>query len=202
MLSIIAVHGLNPRGKDDEAHAFGTWTKDGRLWLRDDLKDLAPKARVFLYVYNSKLVFGGDKHNFVLMAKQLLDAIFTERKQCPTRPIILIGHSLGGLLIEQAIINAYQSHRYRPIKDAISTVMFFGTPHEGGNNSLVTIGSIAAKIARFVGAQQNPDIEQILAGGSLFTEIRQFNFQNRLLEFMIVSFWEGEGNVSGKSPCY
>ena len=147
-------------------------------------------------MYNSKLIFGGHKHNFVLAAKQLLEAVFGERKECPDRPIIFIGHSLGGLLIGQAIINVHQSHRYRPLKDAISTVIFFRTPHEGGNKALVDIGSAAAKVARFLGAQKNPDIEKTFVGGSLFSDIRQFYFQNRLLELMIVSFWEGEGDVS------
>lgn len=83
--SIIAVHGLNPWSKPDDEHAWDTWRKPagpgGRLWLRDDLKEKALAARVFLYQYDSKLLWGGDKASFVLKADELLEAIRLKRKK-------------------------------------------------------------------------------------------------------------------------
>jgi hypothetical protein len=84
-VDIIAVHGLNPWSKPEEEHAFDTWRKpvgpDGRLWLRDDLKDKAPEARVFLYQYDSKLIWGGDKAAFILKADEFLEAIRVQRRK-------------------------------------------------------------------------------------------------------------------------
>lgn len=228
------MHGLNPFGKGEEEHAWNTWTKpqgpNGRLWLRDDLKERAPAARVFLYQYNSRLLWGGDKANFVLKAEELLEAIRGERKkvcrrcassktpaneiQTPERRIIFIGHSLGGLLIEQALINAHNNKRYEPIKKATyvlssptikqpeadrhqssAGLVFFGTPHEGGKPTLVSIGSAAAKVTRWVDAQKDQHIEETLQAGSIFTEIHQHLFKNQLVDYPIISFWEAYGQV-------
>ncbi|KAH8703510.1 putative ankyrin repeat-containing protein [Talaromyces proteolyticus] len=198
-VDIIAVHGLNPWSKTDTQHAWDTWQKpaglNGRLWLRDDLKEKTPEARVFLYQYNSKLVWGGDKASFLLKADEFLEAIRLKRKKTPQRPIIFIGHSLGGLLIEQALVNSHNSRRYGSIEKATTGLVFFGTPHGGGNPTLVTIGSAAARVARVLGAQKSMDIEQTLQSGSLFTEILQHSFRNQLMNYQIVSFWEGKGNI-------
>ena len=53
----------------------------GRLWLRDDLPMVAPRSRVFLYQYNSTLVYGGDKGRFIDKANDLLEALRAERKK-------------------------------------------------------------------------------------------------------------------------
>jgi triacylglycerol esterase/lipase EstA (alpha/beta hydrolase family) len=52
-------------------------------------------------------------------ANQLLDEIYGERWQTDgSTPIILIGHSLGGILIKQALVNAWANEKYRGIKEA------------------------------------------------------------------------------------
>ncbi|KAH6669946.1 hypothetical protein B0J14DRAFT_640925 [Halenospora varia] len=51
-VDIIAVHGLNPRSRNDRDHAWDTWRKpsglEGRLWLRDDLPQHVPQTRRYL----------------------------------------------------------------------------------------------------------------------------------------------------------
>jgi hypothetical protein len=83
--SIIAVHGLNPRSKPDDGHAWDTWRKpegpSSRLWLRDDLPAKAPEARIFLYEYNSKLIYGGEKALFIQKADDFLEDIRIQRKK-------------------------------------------------------------------------------------------------------------------------
>ena len=79
------MHGLNPRSRPDEQHAWDTWRKpagpEGRLWLRDDLPKVAPRSRIFLYEYNSTLVYGGDKGRFIDKANDLLEALRAKRKK-------------------------------------------------------------------------------------------------------------------------
>ena len=88
LCSIVAVHGLNPYSKSDEQHAWDTWRKPagltGRLWLRDDLPKVAPQSRIFLYEYNSTLLYGGDKGRFIDKANDLLEALRAERKKVLT----------------------------------------------------------------------------------------------------------------------
>ena len=73
--SIILVHGLNPKSKDDEAHALNTWTENGRLWPRDALPKKLPDARISLYIYDSSAVYGGSQATFADKANELLETI-------------------------------------------------------------------------------------------------------------------------------
>ena len=94
--SIIALHGLNPRGTDNKQHAFDTWRKPsgpmGRLWLRDDLPKYTPNSRIFLYEYNSSLIFG-DRKRFFHSADELLEDIRSERISVSSYP----GHATPSL---------------------------------------------------------------------------------------------------------
>jgi hypothetical protein len=50
-LSIVAVHGLNPINV--ESYAYTTWTSDDKLWLRDFLPKVLPRARMLIFGYNA-----------------------------------------------------------------------------------------------------------------------------------------------------
>jgi len=117
------VHGLNPRSKKAEKHAWNTWREPqddtGRLWLRDDLPKSVPDARIFLYEYDSTAVYGVDRSTFIDKANELLEAIRIKQNDDEHKPLILLGHSLGGLLIEQALVNAHNNPKYSHIRDAV-----------------------------------------------------------------------------------
>jgi triacylglycerol esterase/lipase EstA (alpha/beta hydrolase family) len=193
MSSIIAVHGLNPRSKNDRDHAWDTWRKpsgsQGRLWLRDDLPQHVPETRIFLYEYNSTAVYGKDRDTFIGKANELLEAIRIERDDMESRPILLLGHSMGGLLIKQALINAHNNPKYTPIKDATTGLAFFATPHNGGDRVLVSLGGMVAKIATALGFQKGDDVLETLKSGSIFSEIMQQHWRHQLLKYEFVSFW-------------
>ncbi len=80
-VSIVAIHGLNPfNEQSEEDHALNTWRKPGGpLWLRDLLPEVAPNARVFLYVYNANPVFGASKERLVHRVDDLLDDLLDRR---------------------------------------------------------------------------------------------------------------------------
>jgi triacylglycerol esterase/lipase EstA (alpha/beta hydrolase family) len=193
MSSIVAVHGLNPRSKNDRDHAWDTWRKPsgfrGRLWLRDDLPQHVPETRIFLYEYNSTAVYGKDRDTFIGKANELLEAIRIERDDMESRPILLLGHSMGGLLIKQALINAHNNPKYTPIKDATTGLAFFATPHNGGDRMLVSLGGMVAKIATALGFQKGDDVLETLKSGSIFSEIMQQHWRHQLLKYEFISFW-------------
>lgn len=115
---------MNPKSKDDEAHALDTWTENGRLWPKDDLPKRLPDARISLYTYNSSAVYGGSQATFADKANELLETIKCDREDWEARPLILIGHSLGGILIEQALINARQDEGYQHIYAATYDLVY------------------------------------------------------------------------------
>jgi hypothetical protein len=74
--------------------------------------------------------------------------------------------------------------------------MFFGTPHGGGNTTLVHAGAISAKVARTLMAKPSTDLFKALEKDSVFTEhLREF-FRMQYENYQVVSFYERLSNVS------
>lgn len=198
--SIIAVHGLNPRSKSDADHAWDTWRTPagpaGRLWLRDDLPEHVPDSRIFLYEYNATAVYGKDRDTFIGKANELLEAIRVERDEDDTRPILFLCHSMGGLLVKQALINAQNNPKYTSIKTTTSGLAFFATPHNGGDEKLVSLGKMASKIATTAGFQKGDDVLEVLKSGSMFSDIMHEQWRHQLDKYDLISFWGGLDNVS------
>jgi hypothetical protein len=74
--------------------------------------------------------------------------------------------------------------------------MFFGTPHDGGDRTLVALGAAAARVASKLHVQPSNDIIEVLKSGSMFSDILGEHWRQQLLNYNIVSFWEGVGDVS------
>lgn len=136
--SIVAVHGLNPGSKSN--HGRRTWAvgegDDERLWLRDFLPSKVPEARILLFGYDSSVI-NGSKMHLTDHAKNLLNRLESKRTAAPERPILFIAHSLGGLVVKQAMVEARKTEN--PICVATYGMMFFATPHRGGN--MATFGT-------------------------------------------------------------
>ena len=65
------------------------------------------------------------------------------------RPLIFIGHSFGGLIIEQAVVQANSvGGRYEYLVKLIGGVVLLGTPHQGSKSQ--KWGSILANLANLV----------------------------------------------------
>ncbi|KAI5790603.1 P-loop containing nucleoside triphosphate hydrolase protein, partial [Peziza echinospora] len=150
---IVAVHGLN-------GDAYRTWTwkgpkKDDKevLWLRDLLPAEIQDARIFTYGYDSipTGVMSGVSTKYIHQhAQTFLEDLWAQRRGNEIkRPIIFIAHSLGGILVKQALIISSQSHaqhneKLRSIITSTYGIMFMGTPHTGSD--LARWGSVAESI--------------------------------------------------------
>lgn len=204
-VDIVAVHGLNPRSKSIADHAWDTWRKPsgekGRLWLRDDLPEALPEARIYLYEYDSTAVYGKDRGTFIDKANALLEAITLKRQNATQRPLLLLGHSLGGLLIKQALINAHNNERFTPIKDATVGLAFFATPHNGGDQTLVKMGDAVAKVAISLGFKRGDNILETLKSGSIFTDMQE-HWRHQLLNYDIRSFWGTLDNIAPRQSAH
>jgi Putative serine esterase (DUF676) len=201
LIDIFAVHGLNPTNKT--GHAFATWTKpEGHIWLRDDLPKSLPRARIYIAEYDSNPIFAG-RDRFILRASSLLEEIRVKRDEIDDekRPIIFIAHSLGGILVKQALVNARNNPKYGHLLEATSGLIFFSTPHAGGKDAMVRLGDIASKIARAVLFQSSNDTLEALKDGSMFSDILKEQFRHQLESYQIISFYERLGNVRASASC-
>ena len=74
-------------------------------------------------------------------------------------------------------------------------LVFFGTPHAGGNEALVTLGKTCARIVTALSTNPSNDIMEAVQLGSLFSDVLQENWRHQLTSYKIVSFYEGIGSV-------
>ncbi|KAJ5887721.1 hypothetical protein N7495_007762 [Penicillium taxi] len=132
-VDIIAIPGLG-------SHALGSWksTDSDEVWLRDFLPNDLPNIRVLLYGYDTTLPGSLSKQSIEDLGGTLLVHITAFRANDGTskRPIVLIGHSLGGLLIKELLIRARRrrSTTESDLSQACYGLLFFGVPNLGLRN--------------------------------------------------------------------
>lgn len=82
-----------------------SWTWKGELrnvnWLKDQdmLPSVVPKARVMVYSYDSKWHLDAPRTRLSIVGEDLIRSVHRHRQGHTDRPIIFIGHSLGGNVI-------------------------------------------------------------------------------------------------------
>lgn len=128
--SCIAISGLG-------SHAFGSWKdRDSHfMWLRDALPNHLQGARVLIYGYDSKLAESRSYQNLEDVAskfRQSLSVVLGGR--ISSRPLIFVAHSLGGLVLKQAMIEmASEDAPATELENFKATfaILFFGVPNQG-----------------------------------------------------------------------
>ncbi|KAL4921119.1 hypothetical protein BDW62DRAFT_198138 [Aspergillus aurantiobrunneus] len=184
---IVAIHGLNPKNK--ERHAERTWeSSNGKIWLRDFLPNQIPQARIFLFGYNSSVSIRSSSAGVREQAQNLLSRLWLERKGCEFRPIIFIAHSLGGIVVKEALVQAKLGHTYQSIRAATYGIAFFGTPHRGSH--LAKIGETMAKAVRAFLRTPNNTFINALKENDLYANELSANFGQLLEEYKYINFYE------------
>ncbi|KAH6980866.1 hypothetical protein BKA56DRAFT_485948 [Ilyonectria sp. MPI-CAGE-AT-0026] len=138
-VDVIALPGLG-------GHAFSSFKERGSdyMWLRDALpydithnNDDTPIARVMTYGYESRVSQSKSIQNLEDLATSFHTALIALARAPTIKPIILIAHSLGGLIVKQALISLSKSTAEDDTKlvKAVYGIVFFGVPHEGMDTS-------------------------------------------------------------------
>ncbi|KAL5349520.1 hypothetical protein ACLOAV_005815 [Pseudogymnoascus australis] len=167
-VEVIAVTGL-------AGHAFGSWKPRGSpyMWLRDFLPAEIPNARILTYGYDTKLPGSQSTASIVDLSRKFLESVKTIQKQCEDRPIILIGHSLGGLVIKEALAQAAEgSPDDRKIFRLCYAVIFFGVPNRGLESS---------SLNSMVKGQPNEDLVRNLHPDSSFLSLLHQRFLDKFV---------------------
>jgi pimeloyl-ACP methyl ester carboxylesterase len=126
-LDLIFVHGIggDPATTWTDGPASQSWLH----WLDED----HPDFNVYSLEYESSASewLGPESMPIYDRANNLLELLASNN--VGQRPIIFVGHSLGGLLIKKILQNAEDSgvKRYREIFDQTKGVVFIATPHQG-----------------------------------------------------------------------
>jgi hypothetical protein len=78
--------------------------------------------------------------------------------------------------------------RFGTIKDATYGLVFFATPHRGGNG--VTLAKLAAQVVTGVSGSSRNDLLRSLQGNSLFNEESAEYFRHQLEDYHVLSLSE------------
>ncbi|KAI0846574.1 hypothetical protein F5Y00DRAFT_271878 [Daldinia vernicosa] len=160
-IDLVFVHGLH-------GSRLKTWSKDGIFWPRDLLQDDLKNARVITWGYDADIAKAfsyASKESLFGHANTLL-ADLADLRRDVTRPIVFICHSLGGIVVKEAlnVSDIYRSHGRHPNLSEISAktagVIFMGTPHRGSDKA--SYGQIAVRVADLSFRQPNKELLRVL----------------------------------------
>lgn len=193
----------------DYADGQGNVTSEGQLtkdvyWPADLACQTVPDSRILTYGYDTKirhwLTGPVSKKTVYDHAWDLLCCLEGLRRNSRevARPIIFIAHSLGGIVVKEALRRSRACESSKPhihnIFSATSSIVFFGTPHGGADprNSLHHILSLSAQA---LGIQANNQIVSTLMPDSeRLAELRdEFPVLCQERNWLIYSFQEEYG---------
>ncbi|PMD40433.1 hypothetical protein L207DRAFT_633459 [Hyaloscypha variabilis F] len=175
---IVFVHGL--RGD-----AFDTWTTGSVCWPKDLLAEDLKNARIITWGYDSRvanLTEFSSQNSIFRHATNLLQDIARKRisDEEENRPIVFVGHSLGGIVIKEALVRSseMQKNGQNPTLGAIYTctsgVVFLGTPHRGSDK--IGLAQVVSSIAKLALRQPNDKVLRNLAEDSDILERQRESF--------------------------
>lgn len=156
--SICAVHGLN-------GNAFDTWMGESKMWLRDMLPedDRFKRCRIMTFGYNSALFDKrGVNDRLQDYADDLLEVLGRNRESADERdrPLILLCHSMGGLVARKAVVRLYHfPNKFKHLNIEHIGMMFLSTPHSGSQAAdwrpfIIALGEV-------VGLRGKPIVNQL-----------------------------------------
>ncbi|KAI1129926.1 hypothetical protein F5Y10DRAFT_237019 [Nemania abortiva] len=120
------------------SHPLGSWLPHNGdkqfMWIRDVLPKVFPSVRALIYGYDTELCNSNSFQRTWDLANTFIDHLRVVFKSSTARrSIILIAHSLGGIVVKQALVMLAYSEdpTETSLLKAISGVVFFGVPNRG-----------------------------------------------------------------------
>ncbi|KAK3997824.1 hypothetical protein QBC44DRAFT_354322 [Cladorrhinum sp. PSN332] len=179
---------------------------DEVFWPADLLPKSIPPARVLTYGYDTNIrhfTQGQISQSSVQdHARDLLCTLEAKRRSPDerSRPLVLIAHSLGGLVVKEMLRQANDCSVTHPDLHHIYThtaaVLFFGTPHRGADPRNLLHNVLSAS-ALGLGMRANKKVvETLLPKGIQEIGIADFVRLAHLRKWIVYSFQEEYG-VSG-----
>jgi hypothetical protein len=132
------------------------------------------------------------------IAWDFLVALEAERRPEPSRPILFVAHSLGGIIVKEMLRRAsgcqsHQTHLHGVFNSTIG-IVFFGTPH-GGADPRGFLQRIAETLIKVAGVSVNEQVvNTLLPSSERLRELRdEFSPMAHEQNWMIHSFQEERG---------
>ena len=104
------------------------------------------------------------------------------------RPILFIGHSMGGIVIKSALCHAGARRAlYGSILDSTRAIIFFGTPHQGSDTAVW--GGHLSKLSRVLGMTASTSTDELQRWSNPLKDLTRI-FSEIAPDFEITTFYE------------
>ncbi|KAF2679087.1 hypothetical protein K458DRAFT_375514 [Lentithecium fluviatile CBS 122367] len=175
----------------EQAHASSS-SLSSVFWPEQYLALDIPQARVWTYGYNADVIgglFQANNQNSISQHGRDL-SVRLEREIDNNQPIAFVVHSLGGIIVKDAI------HRSESICGRTKLIAFLGTPHRG--SAYASWGQIASNMALLALQDSNKKVLEALEVNSEVLDNIHEEFKTIVFKggIKIHSFQEARG-VSG-----
>ncbi|KAH9550487.1 hypothetical protein CY35_10G074800 [Sphagnum magellanicum] len=149
-LDVVLFHGLQLTANDSSDAWSSTWTQRGHddvRWPQEWLPfDLAEAVRIFSISYNAHNLF--PLHHVSQITQNLFQTLMNPRYEWH-HPIVLIGHSFGGLVLKSLVVELKRAstiqnptnswskatvHCAKVFLRNVRGVAFYAVPHAGSSN--------------------------------------------------------------------
>ncbi|RYP26645.1 hypothetical protein DL768_011615 [Monosporascus sp. mg162] len=205
-------HGPGNPPEPEQAH--------GVYWPRDLVPAALPHSRVFTYGYDTNIRSRlssrpVSKKSVGDHGWDLLCTLADNRRDAPSRPLVFVAHSLGGLISKVALIRASEHGQDKPqahlhnIAQSTVGVLFFGTPHRGADPFNIAHHVLKA-LAGLAWQLNNSVVQTLLQGGDYLRSVQDsFVTLSKSSRWAIFSFQEeyplrglfGKQVVEDESSC-
>ncbi|KAL7934294.1 peptidase C14 [Trichoderma chlorosporum] len=132
-VDVVAVHGLGANVDWSWVWQDKTGQRSPVHWLRnpDMLPAVVPKARILAYNYESRWHINAPQLRLQLCGKEFMRSLHNFRSKESKRPIVFIGHSLGGLVILYGLLDAHEKDELKHLPENTVGFVSLGTPFRG-----------------------------------------------------------------------
>ncbi|GAB7336313.1 hypothetical protein MBLNU13_g09056t1 [Cladosporium sp. NU13] len=191
-VDIVAVTGLG-------GHALGSFrsTSGATVWLRDFAPRDVPQARFITYGYDTGVFASNSNQGVRDLAGTLLDSlvIFRQSTQTQKRPLLFVCHSLGGVVLKEALVMSSKAvdAKHKKLLEVTTVtygLVFLGVPNLGlKHNQLETVvrGRPNEGFVRDLLVRSDGEASQFLS--YLTSEFSDLD-KRRRLPFEIISYYE------------
>ncbi|KAI0444621.1 hypothetical protein F4803DRAFT_511376 [Xylaria telfairii] len=197
MVDIVFIHGLG-------GTSLRTWCKDReleflwpKLWLPKE-GDLSV-ARVLTFGYNAH--FSNRRQQAALNINDFAaDLLYSMKygsdeggEKLGQVPIIIVAHSMGGLVFKKAFIQGQLNQEYRQLMSNIKSVLFLATPHRGTDLAETLNRVLSSSV---FGHTSKDYITELTRNSTTIDELNE-SFRHHASKLDIFSFYETLGTQIG-----
>jgi hypothetical protein len=188
-LHVIFVHGLGGEARSTWMHNPADHTTLWPNWIGEDVG-----CHVWVAGYGAALSGWTDAAMHLTDLGEALFATLQAEPSLQGSRLVLIGHSLGGLVIKSGMTQAASlgDPRRMTLLDTVTGVVFVGTPHQG--SSLATVADKLRVVLR-----TNPQVTNMVSDDPWLKLLNgQFRNLQHMRNFRVRVFFETKGVFLGR----